>query len=79
MSDDLITNERTRLLASALNTACTSCFTVGVATPIAGYVYNVSGFRSGIEIGAIVISLVIWLAAAASLHMIARTVIGGLR
>ncbi len=32
----LIDNEQTKLLATALNTAATSCFTVGIATPIAG-------------------------------------------
>jgi hypothetical protein len=32
----LIENERTKLLATALNTAATSCFTVGIATPLAG-------------------------------------------
>jgi hypothetical protein len=44
--------ERIKLLATALNTAATSCFTVGIATPLAGYIYNVGGLRTviGIEI-----------------------------
>jgi hypothetical protein len=32
-----VQNERIKLLADALNTACTSCISVGIATPIAGY------------------------------------------
>ncbi len=40
-----IQNEQTKLLASALNTAATSCFTVGIATPIAGYVYNLGNLQ----------------------------------
>ena len=34
----LIENERTKLPATALNTAATTCFTVGIATPLAGFV-----------------------------------------
>lgn len=31
----LVFNAQTKLLAAALNTAATSCFTVGIATPMA--------------------------------------------
>jgi hypothetical protein len=33
----LVANERTKLLANALDRASTSCFTVGIATPLAGW------------------------------------------
>ncbi|WP_279595355.1 hypothetical protein [Methylobacterium sp. J-090] len=38
---NLVFNEQIKLLAAALNTAATSCFTVGIATPVAGYIYNI--------------------------------------
>jgi hypothetical protein len=37
----LIDNERTKLLANALDRASTACFTVGILTPAAGYLYNI--------------------------------------
>lgn len=42
--------EKTKLIANALDRASTACFTVGIATPLAGYVYDVSGFRSSIGV-----------------------------
>ena len=35
--------EKARLFASAVDRASTACFTVGVATPLAGFVYNIAG------------------------------------
>lgn len=69
---DPVEIERTKLLANALNTACTSCFTVGIATPIAGYVYNVSGFRSVIAYSELALGLVGWLITMVGLHLMAR-------
>jgi hypothetical protein len=43
---NLIDNERTKLLANAPDRASTACFTVGIATPVAGYLYNVGSFRT---------------------------------
>jgi uncharacterized membrane protein YhdT len=60
----LIENERTKLLATALNTAATSCFTVGIATPLAGYLYNVSGFRSQVAPWELALGVGCWLIAA---------------
>jgi hypothetical protein len=42
----VIDNERTNLLANALDRASTACFTVGVATPMAGYLYGVISFAA---------------------------------
>lgn len=40
----LIDNERTKLLANSLDRPSTACFTVGVATPLAGYLYGLVSF-----------------------------------
>ena len=74
-----IENERVKLLANALNTACTSCFTVGIATPVAGYIYDVSGFRTHIGLPTLALAAAGWLTAGAALHLSARRVLGGLR
>jgi hypothetical protein len=44
MAGDLIHNERTKPIANALDRASTSCVTVGVAAPLAGYVYGLNHF-----------------------------------
>jgi hypothetical protein len=36
--DELVRNERIKLLATAFNTVSTTCFAVGVAAPLAGAV-----------------------------------------
>ena len=70
--------EQTKLLANALNTAATSCFTVGIATPLAGYLYNVTGFRSIIEPGNLVLGVGVWFLAAIGLHLAARRILKSL-
>jgi hypothetical protein len=44
-----IANERTKFLASVLQTTATSCFTVGTATPLAGYLYDIRNLRSTLD------------------------------
>ncbi len=66
--------EKTKLIANALDRASTACFTVGIATPLAGYVYDVSGFRSSIGVAELLGGLAGWLIVAISLHMLARRV-----
>jgi hypothetical protein len=75
----LVHNERVKLAAAGLNTAATSCFTVGIATPLAGYLYNVSGFRTLVGVPELVSGLAGFLLAAAALHLAARYVLGALR
>jgi hypothetical protein len=67
--------EQTKLLANALNTMATSCFTVGIATPLAGYLYNISGLRSLLTFGALVVGVGIWFLAGVALHLAARQVL----
>ena len=62
----LVHNERLKLTAGALNTAATSCFTVGIATPLAGYLYNIGGLRSALGIAELAIGLTGWRLAAVS-------------
>jgi cytochrome c biogenesis protein CcdA len=71
--------ERTKLIANAYDRASTACFTVGIATPIAAFVYNVSGFRSAIGYGEMALSLAGWLIVAFGLHLLARQVLKRLR
>ena len=74
-----IDNERTKLLAAALDRASTACFTVGVATPLAGYLYGVLSFSaatSGYWVGFTAAS---WLLATIALPLAARRVVKGLK
>lgn len=75
----IVENEKTKLIANALDRASTACFTVGIATPLAGYIYNVSGFRGMIGYGGMALSLAGWLTGAVSLHMLARRVLKRLK
>jgi hypothetical protein len=74
----LIHNERTKLLATALNAAAGSSFAVGVLATIAAAFYNVSG-TSGVALWTIIIGVVIWFFTAAALHLAARHILGGLK
>jgi hypothetical protein len=75
----LIRNEQIKLLANALDRASAACFTVGIATPLAGYLYNVAGFRASIGIPALLLGLVGWITAAIALHLAARRILKRLR
>ena len=72
----LIDNERTKLLANALDRASTASLTVGVLAPIAAIIYSVSATRT--EAWVFVVGGTVWLSAAIALHMIARFVLRGL-
>ena len=74
-----VKNKQTELLASALNTAATSCFSIGVATPVAGYLYNVGGLQASLSLPVLILGGFGWLGAAVSLHLIARGVLTGLQ
>lgn len=75
----LVFNEQTKLLATALNTAATSCFTVGIATPLAGYVYNISNLQTTLSVWTLLLGVGGWLLAATLLHLLARRVLMGLK
>lgn len=69
--DVTIHNERTKLLANALDRTSTACVAVGLIAPVVG-----GGFRGNWDI---VASIAIWLFAALVLHLGARRVLAGLR
>ena len=70
--------ERTKLLANALDRVSTACVTVGIATPIAGYVYNVSNVRALVSLLDLLTGIAVWFLAAVVLHLGARRVLKGL-
>jgi hypothetical protein len=73
----LIHNEKTKLLAGALNTAATSSFTVGVLAPFAAAFYNFGG--AVVPLRVLVLGAVFWFAATVALHMGARRLLERLR
>ncbi len=75
----LIDNERTKLLANALDRASTACLTIGIITPLAGYVYGLVDIA--FTFGRIwpALSVLGWLASAIALHLWARRILKGLK
>ncbi|WIJ24379.1 hypothetical protein [Devosia sp. RR2S18] len=73
----LVENERTKLLANALDRASTACVTVGLLAPIAAVIYGASG--TAVTPWTFALGGVIWLLAAVALHLGARFVLGGLK
>ena len=75
----LIANERTKLLANALDRAATSIFTVGLLTPSVSWWLDFQGLRTALgEIGLLAF-LTVSFSAAVSLHLLARSVLGDLQ
>lgn len=72
----LIDNERTKLLANALDRASTASLTVGVLAPIAAVIYTVPA--TGTEPWVFMLGGTVWFSAAIALHLIARLVLRGL-
>ncbi|MET3612866.1 hypothetical protein ABID16_001171 [Rhizobium aquaticum] len=72
----LIRNERTKLLANALDRAFTACVVAGLIAPasaISARSNAAPDFSFGSSLG-----IVIWLSAALILHMLARRTLGAL-
>jgi hypothetical protein len=67
--------EKTKLVANTLDRACTACFTVGFATPLAGYIYDIGGIRASTNVMALLFGLGGWLLAALVLHLAARRIL----
>ena len=75
----LIDNERTKLLANAFDRASTACFTVGIATPLAGYLYGVMNFTQTVDRVWLAFTVFAWLSGTVALHLIARRLLKGLK
>ena len=73
----LIENERTKLLANALDRASTACVTVGLLAPLAAFIYGATA--SSMTPLAYLMCAVSWIVAALTLHISARFVLGGLK
>lgn len=66
--------ELTKLLANALDRASTSCFTIGIATPVAAMLYGLGNI--GIRFSyAVLLYLMGWLMVSVFLHYLARRVL----
>ena len=74
----LIENERTKLLANALDRASTASVALGVFAPIATTFFTgpVTGELGWLKLA---VGAAIWLATAVALHLAARLVLGALR
>lgn len=72
----LIHNEKTKLLANALDRASTACFSVGVLVPIVATMAGLPGYGIGWPLALLSLS---WLLATLVLHLLARRVLGRLR
>lgn len=75
----MVDNERTKLLANALDRASTAVFAVGVVTPTVSYVLNLQQVRDSLGIGGMVGFVAISLLSAVGSHLLARSVLGELR
>jgi hypothetical protein len=72
----LIHNERTKLLAAAVNTTAVATIIAGVIAPMAGLFYG----SSSISVGAWwVFGSALWLLVGFALHLVAQVVLGRLR
>jgi hypothetical protein len=71
-------NEKVKLLAGSLDRASTACFTVGIATPLAGFVYDFADFGTAIAPWRLILGIAAWLAGAFVPHYQAGQVLEGL-
>ena len=76
---NLIPNERTKLLANALDRASTAVFTVGLLTLTVSWWFNVQGVREAVGPWSLAGFVAISLVTSLSLHLSARNVLGDLR
>lgn len=63
--------EQTKLLANPLDRVSTACFTVEIATPLAGYIYNLAVFNA-VPGSRMIVNLIGGLMGAILLHYQAR-------
>ena len=75
----LVHNERTKLLANALDRTSTACLTVGVLGPAAATLYNLGGTTGRSHDMLLIAGSLAWLVATTALHLLARRVLGGLK
>ena len=72
---NLVRNERTKLLANALDRASTACLVVGILAPVSS---SLLGAGPSGPLGGLVLSFVGWTGTAVVLHLGARRLLGDL-
>ena len=75
----IVDNERTKLLASALDRASTAMFTVGILTPIVSYIFDLQGIRGVLGAGGLAAFVLLSFCSVVGLHLMARAVLGDLQ
>lgn len=74
----LVSNERTKLSATALNGIAIGSIAAGFITPLAAVSFGIPGAAArGLSVT--VLSAVAWLVVGGVLHILARQILGGLR
>ncbi len=73
---DATQTERVKLTATALNGVAVTTVGAGVVAPLVAPSYGVSGAGGG---GFAVLVSIVWLSTGVALHLLARSVLGGLR
>ena len=74
----LIHNERTKLLANALDRVSTALLAGGIVTPAVGYFYRLNG-ATALSPGLLVALFYVWFFCGVGLHLGGRRVLGRLR
>lgn len=72
----LVWNERTKLLANALDRASTACLAVGILTPLGSSLLGLEAARP--TAGGHLLSFAAWTVTAVMLHLAARCLLGDL-
>ena len=75
----LVENERTKLLAGALDRASTAVFTVGIITPVVSWFFNLQNIRDTLGPGGLALFVVLSFSGSVGLHLQARSVLGDLK
>lgn len=79
MPSDLVHNERTKLLANALDRASTAALAVGVLGPIVTASYGLGPGGRGAALSVLVLGTILWMSMAILLHVQAQRVLGRLK
>jgi hypothetical protein len=79
MPSDLVHNERTKLLANALDRASTAALAVGVLGPVVTATYGLAPPDRPVPLLALIAGTILWLVLAVSLHLFASWTLRKLR
>lgn len=72
--DNLVWNERFKLLAGALDRVSTACFTLGILTPLAAGIYG--SWQINLAPQFIPVAAGSWIVGGIALHLFAQMVLG---